>query len=149
MNTNQFYISGYVLRNKHKSLQKYNYNTPKNNISLITASKNGEINLIKKILLENNININQIDHIGRTAFIYATIISDYEIMSYLFSKGVDVNIKDYYDCSALDYSLKQKDIQAIDILLSLNANYSNIDPKYVDILNERLNNLKGYSIENF
>lgn len=88
------------------------------NSAMLIAAWDGALNVIKFIHEHANIrfSLNQADNNGFTPLIKASIKGNDAIVSYLLEQGVDIDIRDRNDKSALDYA-REKGHQKIVTLL--------------------------------
>lgn len=90
----------------------------KGNSALLIASWDGALNVIR-FLVEHprlHLSLNQSDNNGFTPLIKASIKGHSEIVKYLLSKKVDINIRDRKDKSALDYALEKQNSLVVNLL---------------------------------
>ncbi|MCL4360909.1 ankyrin repeat domain-containing protein [Candidatus Dependentiae bacterium] len=82
------------------------------NISLIEASKNGQLEEVKS-LIANGAQVNTVDFKNQTPLIYATIAGSPEVVKFLIDHGADVNIRG--DNTALGYAdiYERKEIEKL------------------------------------
>ena len=70
--------------------------------ALMSASRYGNLEIVK-LLVESGADINNAkDNIGNTALTYASYFGRLEVVIYLVENGADVNAKDEYGETALD-----------------------------------------------
>lgn len=90
----------------------------KGNSALLIAAWDGALNVIR-FLAEHprlQLSLNQSDNNGFTPLIKASIKGHSDIVKYLLSKNIDVNIRDRKDKSALDYAIEQQNNAVINLL---------------------------------
>lgn len=66
----------------------------------------GEFKKIKKIFLDNPLYpVDEIDHFGKTGFLYAAQYDELDMMKFFIDNGADVDAEDYYGCNALSLAI--------------------------------------------
>lgn len=88
------------------------------------ATKNGDLAKIKALLKKNLKLINLRDGIGATPLYYAVMKGNNEIVSYLLSKGADVNAKTEYNLTPL-FMASKKDMAELLIKRGADVNARN------------------------
>lgn len=90
----------------------------KGNSALLIAAWDGALNVIR-FLAEHprlQLSLNQSDNNGFTPLIKTSIKGHSDIVKYLLSKNVDINIRDRKDKSALDYAIEKQNHAVINLL---------------------------------
>jgi len=95
--------------------------------NLIWTVKNGELDDLKAIVESENIQINQ-DINGRTLLHYAADYGQSEVVSYLISRGANVNALDKHGISVLLAAIWENHTNCVKILLSSGASRSGSAP---------------------
>ena len=90
---------------KISNIFKFNFNS-----QLITASKIGNIEQVKKLIEENNADINTTDSLFNTPLHLAISENHTRLTHYLIDKKADVNILNEFDDSPLHIAIKSKKI---------------------------------------
>lgn len=85
-----------------------------------------EENEIVRLLLERGANVNAANNKGTTVFMYAktpiqNTHNDTSLLSYLLQNGADINKKDVFGKTVLDYVLENRDLFLINWLKSNGA----------------------------
>lgn len=86
---------------------------------LIISVEEGHIN-VAEILLNFGIRIDYRDKSGKTALIHATILRNRDMVTFLLSRGADINIK-VANNSSLMYAISNQDIEMVKLLLENKA----------------------------
>lgn len=96
--------------------------------ALIDATQENDIKTIKSILFNNNVDIDQYDHFGRTPLIYATIYQYVDIVELLLKHGADPQLYDQDNLkSCLHYASENGNIEITLLLLKYQAQVSTQD----------------------
>jgi len=103
-------------------------------MDLIEAVKSNDIDNVRRLLLDDNIDINirEDDYYGYTALMWAIDRQNIEIINLLLNNNIiDINAKNNYGDTALMWAINKQNIEIINLLL----NNNNID---INIQNEVL-----------
>lgn len=82
-----------ISNEKQQSTQTVNNDMDKLNQALLTATEQGDKNLITKLLVDG-VDINAVDKKGRTSAMIAVHTNQLELFKFLLEKGADINIRD-------------------------------------------------------
>lgn len=123
-----------------KLIEQYKMNPKEQNYDglspYLAASKNGNHQIIKYLIDNKLVDINETDFDGNNALIYAAYFDDnLNTIEYLISKNININHKNKLDKKAIDIAISNNSVLIIDILKSsavnLNKyivdNFNNID----------------------
>lgn len=77
-----------------------------------------------KFFLEQGINLNQFFSDGSTPLLNAAKSQDWKLCEWLISNGADVNLGDEFNLRPIFYTIAQKDIETLRVLLNAGANPS-------------------------
>jgi len=106
-----------ILQNKRFDIK----NSNQIDLLLFISCKNGYLELVK-LLIKNNVNINQKDNFEYTALMYATINGHLEIVKLLLENGVNVNEKNNYEYTVLMYATLYAKLEIIKLLIKNGVN---------------------------
>lgn len=94
-------------------------------ISLHEAVQYELANVVRELLIDKKVDVNEKDHYGNTPLYYSTILGDKEIVKTLIDAGADVNLKNDLGDSALHMALKENKLEVGKILIDAGAELQN------------------------
>lgn len=94
--------------------------------SIIKASGSGDVSTIKRLRAEGR-NINERDHAGATALMYAIWSKKPDVAKYLIESGADIKAKDNNGFDALIYAVDYGQPEIINILINKGADIESRD----------------------
>ncbi|KAF5296874.1 hypothetical protein FQA39_LY12392 [Lamprigera yunnana] len=121
--------------------------------SLMLASRNGNVNIIK-MLLNAGAFVNAVDDTGLSAFYHCIKSNNQHLIQILNQRGADIDIRDVYGITPLLYSIKKSNWNVTNRLLDIGANpnicsYNGDYPIKLLIQKERTNILKKILTKTF
>ncbi|OUM70571.1 hypothetical protein PIROE2DRAFT_19457 [Piromyces sp. E2] len=79
------------------------------------AYKHGYLKMFKYLI--QYLDINQVDGNGQSIIFFAAAENDIDMVNYLISNGADVNVRDYYDNTVIDYAIVNGNYELLEILV--------------------------------
>ena len=107
------------------------------NNNIFEACRNGVLELVKKFIEVDKIDVNIIDRHSYTPIILAADNNRIDVVEYLIEKGADINYQDIYDRTALQYATLRENINIVKVLIESNANWNlkdNLDNDFLAYL---------------
>ncbi len=103
-----------------KMMERYDVNTMDNQgwNALMTAAEKGHIEVVRELLKDREIKINQRNLKGETALMWAVIPGHTEIVKELIGAGAEVNIRNYEGKTALMYAAVFGHTEIVEMLLA-------------------------------
>ena len=90
----------------------------KGKLPIHAAASRGLLNVVQLLLKDNSICIDCIDNIRQTPLLLAAKNGCSQVVTYLLSKQADYTLKDYYNLSAFDWAVNNKQTEVIEVFLS-------------------------------
>lgn len=94
---------------------------------LFYACSQNYLSLIKRLLSEYNLNINQVNKEGATPLMYACSNPRLDVIKFLLENGADLKALDRNNLTALDRSIQQKNISVAKLLIEHGSDVNTIN----------------------
>jgi len=94
---------------------------------LVWGIKNGDLELVRKIVEEKGVNLNEVID-GRPPLLYASDYGQGDVVEYLIHKGANVNAADKHGITALLAAIWESHVHCVKILLKHGASKKGSTP---------------------
>jgi len=107
-------------------------------------TETNDINIIKSLLKDNDININIQNQLGITALMNASMIGNTEIVKFLIDSGADIESTNIYNETPILFPIAYRHTEVVQLLLEAGASLNVKDQNGNTPLNLAETNTPGY-----
>ena len=118
------------------------------NNNIFEACRNGVLELVKKFIEVDKIDVNKPNNNSNTPLIIASDTNRIDVVEYLIGKNANINYQDKFGRTALHYASMRSNISIVKILIKSDANWNLMDYFNADFLHY-LNSYKNRIITEY